>query len=99
MNGSEKIITENLGVLNINVRQLENRIFNKGNGILDLAELFIQEKQKDSNYEKKHKEEVLKKVQEGGDIDQDLRVVYWADVDIIRKEIKRNNNKGFGKRQ
>ena len=80
--------TENLGVLNINVRQLENKILNKGNGILELAKLFIQENQKDSTYEKKHKEEILKKVQEGGDIEQDLRVVYWKDVESLEKKLK-----------
>ena len=79
---------ENLGLLNINVRQLENKVLNQGNGILDLAELFIQEKQKDSNYNKKHKEQVLKRVQEGGDIDKDLRIVYWKDIVALETKLK-----------
>ena len=43
---------ENLGKLDINVRQLENKVKKQGNGILELAEIFIQEKQSDENFNK-----------------------------------------------
>ena len=38
---------DNVGVLTENIRQLVNRVEGNGCGILDLAELFIQEKQSD----------------------------------------------------
>jgi hypothetical protein len=41
----KKSSNDNLGKLDINVRQLENKAKGDGNGILELAEIFIQEKQ------------------------------------------------------
>lgn len=41
----DKEYPDNVGVLTENIRQLVNRVENNGCGILDLAELFIQEKQ------------------------------------------------------
>jgi exodeoxyribonuclease V alpha subunit len=35
---------QSLGRLEVNLRQMENRVSNKGTGILDLAEIYIQEK-------------------------------------------------------
>lgn len=68
---------ENLGILRDNIRQMENRIKNQGQSILDLAEIYMQENSC-SSFELKAKAEVmLKKVQEGGQIDKDLDVVYW----------------------
>ncbi len=80
--------SENVGFLNINVRQLENKVFKQGDGILRLADIFIQEKQIEKNYDKTKKEEIIKKLQEGGDIDKDLRVLYWNDVESLEKLIK-----------
>ncbi|WP_075980806.1 ATP-dependent DNA helicase [Bacillus massilinigeriensis] len=79
---------ENLGKLDVNVRQLENKVSNKGNGILDLAEIFIQEKQqeKDSKFDM---EDVIKKVQEGGEIDKDLSVYYWNNEDELETLLQR----------
>jgi exodeoxyribonuclease V alpha subunit len=79
---------ENLGTLSINVRQLENRVLNRGNGILELADIFIQEKQKDENFNKHQKEEMVKRLQEGEDLDEDLRVIYWTDTDDLEAKIK-----------
>ncbi len=81
---------ENLGKLDINVRQLENIVNKKGNGILDLAEIFIQEKQSEENFSKKNQETILKKVQQGGVIDKDLTVHYWkemADLELMLKSV------------
>jgi len=81
---------ENLGKLDINVRQLENIVNKKGNGILELAEIFIQEKQSEENFSKKNQETILKKVQQGGVIDKDLTIHYWkemADLELMLKSI------------
>ena len=75
------------GVLTENIRQLVNRVEGNGCGILDLAELFIQEKQSDmsessSSDELKRKKEVLfTKIMENGngDIDKDLAVYFWKE--------------------
>ncbi|MEH6957586.1 AAA family ATPase [Neobacillus drentensis] len=79
--------TDNLGKLDVNVRQLENRVSGKGNGILDLAEIFIQEKQEEKE-SKLVVEEILKKVQEGGEIDKDLSVQYWKNEDELEAHLK-----------
>jgi len=65
---------ENLGKLDINVRQLENRAQSKGNGILELAELYIQEKQRGEGFNKIEREQMLKRLQQGGTIDKDLSI-------------------------
>jgi len=81
--------SENVGILKTNVRQLLNKIENKGKGILELASLY--ERRKPSEYKdstNKFKEEkILKKVQEGDDIDKDLRVIYWRDLDDLKEKL------------
>ena len=82
---------ECVGFLETNIRQMENRLNDRGTGILDLASLYTrarQEKEKDQTFNTR-KEQILKAVQEGGDIDQDLRIVYWndpADLEVRLKE-------------
>ena len=80
---------ENVGILKTNVRQLLNQIENKGTGILELASLYM--RRKPSKYkdtkQKFKEEEILKKVQEGGDIDKDLRVIYWKDLDDLKDKL------------
>lgn len=81
---------DNLGKLDINVRQLENRVRKSGNGILNLAEIYIQEKQSNEQFDKVHQETILKKVQQGGEIDKDLTVHYWkemADLELMLKSV------------
>ena len=76
---------ENVGVLSENIRQFVNTVEENGTGILDLAELYIQEKQSDndnvinSDILKQKKEKMFKKIQENGngDIDKDLAVYFW----------------------
>jgi exodeoxyribonuclease V alpha subunit len=70
---------ECVGVLETNIRQMENRLNDKGTGILDLASLYIRSKNIENKDEVKriNAELMLKRVQEGGDIDKDLRIVYW----------------------
>ena len=87
---------DNVGVLTENIRQLVNRVEGNGCGILDLAELFIQEKQSDMSETvaadelKRKKEELFTKIVENGngDIDKDLAVYFWKEQndleDILR---------------
>ena len=89
---------ENVGVLSENIRQLVNRVEGNGCGILDLAELFIQEKQSDmedtgaADTLKQKKEELFTKIMENGngDIDKDLAVYFWkeqADLETLLRDV------------
>lgn len=94
----KKEYPNNVGVLKENVRQLVNRIKGYGNGILDLANIFIQERQKnmentdESVLLKAEKEKIFKKILENGngDVDKDLGVYFWKsqeDLELTLKEI------------
>ncbi len=70
---------EHVGELTINMRHILNRLTEKGTGILDLASLYVrrelaEEKAADVDAQQ---DEMLARVQEGGEIDGDLRVIYW----------------------
>ena len=79
---------ENLGFLQSDVRQMENRITGKGTGISELANLYLRSTRttelKDGDAKTKA-EQLLRKLQEGGDIDSDLRVLYWSDTDELER--------------
>jgi len=80
---------ENVGILKTNLRQLLNKIEDKGTGILELASLYERKKheeKKDSEI-KFHVEATLKRVQEGGDIDKDLRIIYWNELDDLKEKL------------
>jgi len=79
---------ENLGKLNVNVRQLENRVSDKGNGILDLAEIYIQENQDSREIDEVKKDSMIEKLQVGGRVDKDLNVIYWEDDSDLEEKIK-----------
>ncbi|KSV16608.1 exonuclease [Dehalococcoides mccartyi] len=79
---------DNLGKLDINVRQLENKVKGEGNGILELAEVYIQEKQEEQYWDKNQKEQILKKVQQGGEVDTDLDVQYWNEMTELEAKLK-----------
>ncbi len=80
-----------VGVLPFNVRQEENRLMKRGTGILDLASVFISRKSNtlDSEVEsrKLRDEQILRKVQEGADVDQDLRVLYWQEAQDLESQL------------
>src|SRR3546814_20716843 len=59
------------------MRQMENRLDGKGQGILDLAELFLVDSAVQSQQTTPEAEHLLQKVHQGGKIDEDLAVVYW----------------------
>jgi len=79
---------ENIGILDHNIRQMENRVNDKGTGIVELAEILIQEKQDTGEISKSQREEILRKIQEGGDVDKDLSVRYWKNADDLDELIK-----------
>jgi len=69
------------------MRQIENKISGGGTGILDLASLFTrtnlhEEKSADDDIKE---EEIFEKLLEGGDIDSDLRVLYWDNPEILEE--------------
>lgn len=82
-----------IGALSVNMRQMENRLLGRGQAILDLASLYTQHDLWDPSQIQDERqrlaaesvraarealrEQVLARVQEGGDVDQDLRVIYW----------------------
>ena len=61
-----------------NLRQLENKAEGKGTAILRLAELFIVgNAREDGHSTASDAEELLTEVHKGGDVEDDLRVIYW----------------------
>lgn len=80
---------ENLAELKDNLRQMLNRVQSKGNGILELANCFINSTVKaDENPKEKAKREVLiQRLHEGGEIDKDLCVEYWDDAESVAPNI------------
>ncbi|MDZ4818446.1 MAG: AAA family ATPase [Planctomycetota bacterium] len=85
--GSEQ--PDSVAELTTNIRQMENRIEGHGTGILDLASLYVRETVEDDNEERKAEAEaLLQKVQEGGDVDTDLRITYWNTAEELAKQIE-----------
>lgn len=90
------VYPENVGVLTENIRQLVNEVDGKGNGILKLANIFIQERQKSdedpgtTDALKQEKEEIFEKIQMdgNGDIDKDLSVYFWHDQEELQKVLQ-----------
>ncbi len=80
---------ESVGFLETNIRQMENRLKGEGTGILELASLYMRTRQTPEKDEgaQAHAEEILRRVQEGGDIDKDLRVMYWKDPDELAQKL------------
>lgn len=81
---------EHVGELETNMRQLVNRLKNEGTGILDMASLYIRRGLEDVKSGKReiHEEEMIARVQEGGDIDKDLRILYWRDASELEQLLK-----------
>ena len=80
----------NVGTLTDNIRQLVNMVVGNGHGILDLADIFIQERQQSSDPElvtemKAAKEELFVRIQidGNGDVDKDLGVYFWNEQEEL----------------
>jgi len=74
-----------LAELNANLRQLESKASGKGTGIIRLAGLYrtttlADEKDEAIEFDA---EELLQHIQAGGEVDQDLRVVYWNEPEDL----------------
>jgi energy-coupling factor transporter ATP-binding protein EcfA2 len=84
----EKNGGSSIGKLSENIRQRVNALTNKGTAILDVAQLYIRG---NSDEEKKllkiKAEEIFPKISQGGEIDKDLKVVFWEDYDDLEKTI------------
>ncbi len=84
---------DSVGILKENIRQLVNTAEGNGTGILDLANVFIQDKQTTGDDAdataklKLEKEEIFTKVLENGngDVDKDLCVYFWQEQGDLEK--------------
>lgn len=74
-----------LAELTANLRQMESMASGKGTGIIKLASLYRTAELQEIKHEEAEldTEELLKKVQAGGDIDEDLRVVFWNEPEEL----------------
>lgn len=96
----KSIDEEAYGYLQHNMRQMENRIDNKGTGILDLASVYIQQGSNVAAY-KSDAIDVLKKINQDGALDKDLKVEIWEDdkqlesglVNAIQQDMEANGSK------
>ena len=81
---------DNVGTLTDNIRQLVNTVEGNGHGILELADIFIQNHQKLSDSErvtemKAAKESLFERIQidGNGDVDDDLGVYFWDEQEEL----------------
>ncbi|MBR3746858.1 MAG: AAA family ATPase, partial [Selenomonadaceae bacterium] len=85
----KKNFPENMGTLTDNVRQRVNQVTGNGCGILELADVFIQQKQKsgDTAALKLARDKIFEKIllHGNGDIDKDLAVYFWEDQDELEQ--------------
>lgn len=77
--------------LKVNLRQMENQVAGRGNGILNMADCFINSAVRgdgdESAKQKLAREQLAIKLHEGGNVDRDLRVAYWDDEQSLHERI------------
>jgi len=78
---------EHVAELKTNMRQLCNRLTGQGTGIIDLASLYLRRELADEKVADldAQEDEILSRVQEGGDVDGDLRALYWQTTDDLER--------------
>jgi hypothetical protein len=78
-----------VGELTVNVRQMENRALGRGTALLQLADAYRrrQPAQGPEEADTTAAEEILARVQEGGEVDQDLRVLFWNGHDDLTRQL------------
>lgn len=78
---------EHVGELPTNMRQLRNRLTDQGTSLLKLASLYLRHELADEKSADlgAQEDEILQQVQEGGDVDGDLRVLYWQTTDDLER--------------
>jgi exodeoxyribonuclease V alpha subunit len=77
---------ESYGKLSVNIRHMDNKVSEKGTGIIDLADLYIKDniQLSEENNTKSKIEDFVKKIQESDDdVSQDLRIVTWQDANEL----------------
>lgn len=76
---------EHVGQLETNMRLRINELSGNGTGILELADLYTRCSLEETKSEDRQAKEetMLARVQEGGDVTKDLRVLYWSDTDEL----------------
>ena len=87
---------EAYGKLETNIRQMENRVCNKGTGIIELASLYVQDADPESEagISKADVELFLKEIHESDEqVRPDLRVVAWKDADELAAKLVDEINK------
>ena len=93
---------ESIALLTENLRLMENISKEKGTAILKLAELFIASNSDDNNPPTPlEAEDLLRGIHKGGNVDSDLRVIYWDDprnlcnllIDTIEREMSNHTGK------
>jgi hypothetical protein len=82
-------LPEHVGELGTNMRQLSNRLLGLGTGIPDLASIYLRrdlaaEKLAD---DEAREDDMLRRVQDGGDITGDLRVLYWQTPEELEQRL------------
>ena len=79
-----------VGELMVNMRQMENRVQERGTAILELADAFVRCEPSATTFEAEREakaEDILQRVQAGGEVDRDLRVLYWRGGDDLREQL------------
>jgi len=78
---------EHIGELTNNIGQLQNRLTGQGTGILDLASLYVRRDLAEIKVadQEAREDQILGRVQEGGDVSGDLRVLYWQTPDDLER--------------
>ena len=81
INFIQKEAPQNVATLEINLRQLEGRVLDGATGIIDLAKCYLSSLQRGVKVEDATTaaEQMLQKVQIGGNITPDLQVLYWQE--------------------
>jgi hypothetical protein len=79
---------DSIGELTVNLRQMENRVGDRGTGILDLAALYVRAKDADVKDEEEQlrAEEMFQRLQDlpaDGSVDKDLRILFWRSADDL----------------
>lgn len=77
-----------VGELTTNLRQMENRLAGRGTGILDLASVYIRNRNHDQKDEEValRAESMFQRLQDlppDGSVDKDLRVLFWRDAEHL----------------
>tara|TARA_R110001583_G_scaffold195331_1_gene371813 strand:- start:21056 stop:24358 length:3303 start_codon:yes stop_codon:yes gene_type:complete len=94
---------QNIAHLTVNLRQMNNSVMDLGTGIIDVASLFINSSTKTKKLSseevkeaKLDRDELLIKLQDGGDVDKDLRVEYWNESQPISEKLIELVSQDFG---